>query len=97
MLNERLIKLNEMKQVQKDAMGNDPEEYMVGMYNGIEFSLCILEDREPKYLQCDPKKEDDLFKGIETIKVTVPVNYKVDIDEEEKKAAEFEDGLNAQY
>ena len=95
MLSERLIKLNEMKQVQKDSMGNDPGDYMVGMYNGIEFALCVLEDREPKYLDC--KIKDDLFEGIEEIEVTVPENYTTDIYEEEKKDLEYMDGLNAQY
>jgi|GEM_PF-6757676 len=89
--------LKKMQQVQKDSLGSDPEDYMVGMYNGMEFFMSMIEGRDPYYIECKVKREDDLFKGIDTIKVTVPVNYTVDISEEEKKASEFEDTLNTNY
>jgi hypothetical protein len=38
--------LREMKDVQSH---NLTDEYMIGLYNGIEYSLSILEGREPEY------------------------------------------------
>lgn len=50
--------------------------------------------QELKELKELNNEEDDLFKRIEKIEVTVSDNYTADISEEEKKAAEFEDTLN---
>lgn len=29
------------------------DEYHTGMYNGIEYALCCLENREPNYKECE--------------------------------------------
>lgn len=39
--------MKDMLQVQKNCIGQ--EEYMLGMYNGMEFVLACMEKREPKY------------------------------------------------
>jgi hypothetical protein len=45
---EKLIKdLKELKEVQRN---NITSQYMLGLYNGIELSLAIAENRKPEYL-----------------------------------------------
>ena len=46
---ELLYKLNNAKTIQKQSLGLDNTEYNVGLYNGIEYSLSLLEDREPNF------------------------------------------------
>jgi len=87
-----LYDLKEMQQVQKESLGSNPEDYMVGMYNGMEFFMSMIEDRDPFYINC--KIEDDLFEGIENIEVT-PATF--EISEEEKKESEYMDTLNTNY
>lgn len=43
---ERLKNIKEIKNVQKKNLTDD---YMVGLYNGMEFALAIMENREPVY------------------------------------------------
>ncbi len=51
-------KIDELKDV-RDIQGYngnwDYNEYMWGMYNGLELALAIMEDREPEY-KSEPKK-----------------------------------------
>ena len=49
----RLKEAKEMLKVQKDSY--DYDEYMHGMYNGMEFVLCLMEDREPEYMEAPEK------------------------------------------
>ena len=43
---ERLKNIKEIKNVQKKNLTDD---YMVGIYNGMELALAIMENREPVY------------------------------------------------
>ena len=53
--NSSLCLLKEMLEVQ-GADGNwNYDSYMLGMYNGMEFALSIMEGREPFY-RCAPEK-----------------------------------------
>lgn len=51
-------KLSDLK-LMVDAQGRDglwnKNEYLLGLYNGMEFALAIMEEREPK-LRKLPKK-----------------------------------------
>lgn len=42
-----LDKANEMLKVQEQSY--DYDQYMHGLYNGMEFVLCLIEDREPQF------------------------------------------------
>ena len=43
---EKLAKAKEMLSIQADSIVDD---YMLGMFNGMEFMLSLMEEREPKY------------------------------------------------
>jgi len=45
--NKRLEQLRQLTTVAKQSAGSD--EYLRGMFNGMEFCLSVLEGREPKY------------------------------------------------
>jgi len=49
----KIEEARQMLQVQKDSYDYDP--YMHGMYNGMEFMLSLIEEREPEFLDA-PKK-----------------------------------------
>ena len=51
---EVLQQMKDMLQVQKNCIGD--EEYMLGMYNGMEFVLACMEKREPKYEEIKKKE-----------------------------------------
>jgi len=42
-----LDKANEMLKVQEQSY--DYDQYMHGLYNGMEFVLCLIEDRDPQF------------------------------------------------
>lgn len=47
--NKRLEQLRQLTEVAKQSAHSD--EYLRGMYNGMEFCLSVLEGREPKYVE----------------------------------------------
>ena len=51
-LNETIKLVNEMLAVQGKGGNYNKDTYMTGLYNGIEYAASILEDREPKYVDC---------------------------------------------
>lgn len=46
--------MKDLLEIQKDNIGQ--EEYMLGMYNGMEFVLACMEKREPKYEEIKKKE-----------------------------------------
>ena len=55
MLNLLRTKIKQIKQVrdlQKATVDAKPDDYMVGLYNGLEIAVAILEKREPDFLYC---------------------------------------------
>ncbi len=46
---DKLCKLNELKEIQGREGTIDRGNYMIGLYNGLELSIAIMEDREPIY------------------------------------------------
>lgn len=52
--NKKLEHIKTLKNVQEN---NLEDNYMVGLYNGMELAVSILEDRKPKYKSCINKTE----------------------------------------
>lgn len=48
-----LNKLKELRDIQGSKGNIDQGPYMVGLYNGIELSIAVIENREPIYKDCD--------------------------------------------
>lgn len=53
----KIREIENIKQLQKQTMEEQKDDYMVGLYNGIEIILAILQNREPEYETClhDPE------------------------------------------
>lgn len=47
-LNERLNKMNELLEIQGRLTEEDSSDYMIGLYNGMELMLSVIEDRKLK-------------------------------------------------
>lgn len=54
-MNTLKSKTNEVKNIrdlQKQSLDKLTDDYMVGLYNGLEMATAILENREPEFLAC---------------------------------------------
>lgn len=70
MLYNKTKKIKQIKELQKQNIENNKhDEYMVGVYNGIEISLAILENREP--ILVDVLKEPKTTEKVEQIGRTI--------------------------
>lgn len=70
MLLNKTKKINQIKELQKQNIENNKhDEYMVGVYNGIEMALAILENREPVFV--DVLKEPKTIEKVEQIGRTI--------------------------
>lgn len=49
--------LKRVKDVQEQNLGEEQNEYMVGMYNGLELAVAIMENRLPVYVSCEKEPE----------------------------------------
>jgi hypothetical protein len=52
MITDKVDKLKEM-QIQHHKSTTPMDEYFTGFYNGIEYSLCVIESRDPIYKECE--------------------------------------------
>lgn len=50
-----LEKLRDVTKIQGSSGNWDVDEYMRGIYNGLELALSIMEDREPVYKDAPPR------------------------------------------
>lgn len=41
-----------IRDLQKQSLEKSTDDYMVGLYNGLEMATAILEGREPEFLTC---------------------------------------------
>lgn len=57
---KRVKELKRIRDLQKQALETDADEYMVGLYNGLEFAVAIMEDREPVF-EATVSKETDVI------------------------------------
>lgn len=51
--------VKDLKRNQQILM-NSHDEYSIGLYNGIEYTLSVIEDREPDYRTVEEEKKDEL-------------------------------------
>jgi hypothetical protein len=62
-----ISKLRDLRDIQGREGNYDMDEYMRGLYNGLELSLSIFEDRSPDYkepiAQPEPLSDKDIGKG----------------------------------
>lgn len=49
MLRAKTKQIKEIRELQKQSLQNNPDEYMIGLYNGLEMAVAIIEDREPMF------------------------------------------------
>ena len=51
----RMIKseLRKVRDLQKVSVEKSPDDYSIGIYNGLELALSIAEGREPVFVFCD--------------------------------------------
>ena len=49
MMTDRLATLNHLLEVQGEDGKWNADEYMCGIYNGLEHAVAVMENREPKY------------------------------------------------
>lgn len=70
MLYNKTKKIKQTKELQmNNIVNNMHDEYMVGVYNGIEMTLAILENREPVFV--DVLKEPITEEKVEQIGRTI--------------------------
>lgn len=68
-----MIIANEMLELQGQKGNYDYDEYMLGLYNGMEYIVSLLEVREPKFINgkevkfLSQKIEDKVGSGINEI------------------------------
>ena len=53
----KVDKINNVKKIQKQSLQTSNDDYMVGLYNGLEIAAAILEDREPVFECCVSEPE----------------------------------------
>lgn len=66
-------KIKKMGEVKGIVAGCDKDTYNVGYYNGLEYALALLEEREPEFMMYDGKGGDSNEK--EEKKVIVKGGY----------------------
>lgn len=70
MLYNKTKKIKQIKELQKNNIVNNMhDEYMVGVYNGIEITLAMLENREPIFVNV--LKEPTTTEKVEQIGRTI--------------------------
>ena len=60
---KRLKELKRIKDIQEQNLRAESDEYMVGLYNGLELAVAIMENRKPVYVSCI--KEPEQFENKE--------------------------------
>lgn len=48
-LKTRVRKVKEIRKVQEKMIETNADDYMVGLFNGLEMAVAILENREPEF------------------------------------------------
>lgn len=60
---KRLKELKRIKDIQEQNLRTESDKYTVGLYNGLELAVAIMENRKPIYLSCI--KEPEQIENIE--------------------------------
>lgn len=56
MFKNKTKQIKEIRDLQEKSLEKSQDDYMVGLYNGLEMSVAILENREPIFLSCISEK-----------------------------------------
>ena len=51
-LKSKTKEVKNIRDLQKQSLEKSTDDYMVGLYNGLEMATAILEGREPEFLTC---------------------------------------------
>lgn len=51
-LRSKTKQVKDIRDLQKQSFEKSTDDYMVGLYNGLEMATAILEGREPEFLAC---------------------------------------------
>ena len=49
-LRSKTKEVKNIRELQKQSLEKSTDDYMVGLYNGLEMATAILENREPEFL-----------------------------------------------
>jgi hypothetical protein len=60
---KRIRELKRVKDVQEQSLKAEHDDYMIGLCNGLELAVAIMENRKPVYLSCI--KEPEQIENIE--------------------------------
>ena len=60
---KRIRELKRVKDVQEQSLKAEHDDYMIGLYNGLELAVAIMENRKPVYLSC--VKEPEQIENVE--------------------------------
>lgn len=60
---KRIRELKRVKNVQEQSLKGVHDNYMIGLYNGLELAVAIMENRKPVYLSCI--KEPEQIENVE--------------------------------
>lgn len=58
MFENKTKQIKQMRDLQKQTMETNKDDYMIGLYNGLEFALAIMENREPIFESCITKEPE---------------------------------------
>ena len=62
-LKSKTKEVKNIRDLQKQSLEKSTDDYMVGLYNGLEMATAILENREPEFL--DLVKEPQVIENEE--------------------------------
>lgn len=65
LLRTKIKQIKQIRDLQKVAVDMTPDDYMVGLYNGLEMAVAILEKREPDFMYC--VRDAEVIEGMEEI------------------------------
>lgn len=51
-LRSKTKQVKDIRDLQKQSFEKSTDDYMVGLYNGLEMAVAIMENREPVFLDC---------------------------------------------
>lgn len=62
MFRSKTKKIKAFRDLQRSIIDNNKDDYSVGLYNGLEIAVAILEKREPVFETCITKKPEIIEK-----------------------------------
>ena len=51
-LRSKTKQVKDIRDLQKQSLEKSADDYMVGLYNGLEMAVAIMENREPEFEAC---------------------------------------------